>query len=220
MLIDEFGEIMAELGEETKYARFDLALPKATETEHIPQSLIAQRLRNTINDLRKGQKVTKLNEQFDIVTISICDEIVVTFKSIYYKYVDPSNAIFMINISSRLRKTSTEQLDHDYYTKLRESQASNGVQRADSDVSLASLNTSIARRDMKYSVINADLQVYLTRNPNSTEKEVLKWVLKQLIIPMERNVSEIANLMNDSFSRFKTSQQQLFFKLCEMKTLQ
>ena len=57
---------------------------------------------------------------------------------------------------------------------------------------------------MRYSVINADLQEYLTNNPNLSEKQVLKWMLKQIMKPMERNVAEIAKLMNDSFLRFKT----------------
>ena len=212
---------MGELGEETKYARFDLTLPETREKQRIPQSLIAQRLRNTITDLRRDQENEKLDQQFDIVTLSICDEILATFKCIYYKYVDPNNAIFMINISSRLRKTSTEQLDHEYYNRLRESKVVSGndeIGRGESDISLVSLSGS--GRDMKYSVINADLQEYLTNNPNLSEKQVLKWMLKQIIIPMERNVAEIANLMNDSFSRFKTSQQELFFKLCEMKPIQ
>ena len=53
-----------------------------------------------------------------------------------------------------------------------------------------------------------------------TQHKMFKWLLQMIIVQFERSVGEIAYLMNDSFSRFKRGDTDLYMKLSQLSSVE
>ena len=165
-------EIFDQLVQENpKGMGFDLAMPKISQNDlqtefgskelnsgsgsggdhDLPVSMIAKQLFNDSN-------------------------VIVAFKSLYRKYIDANNAPFMINISSRQRRSLMMSLDNQYYSKTMK--RNNNSNNSD--------GSGIAMIDDEF------------ENNNKSNK----WLLTQVVEKMDITAKEITKLMNDSFLRF------------------
>ena len=116
-----FDDIIQELSEESKHARFNVNLADSQQSynrksqknkninsrfeQFIPESAISQQLFKSLNN------IDMIDSQVSIVS----NHIILAFRSIYHKYIDSYNATFMINISSRHRTQLRNLFDSDYY---------------------------------------------------------------------------------------------------------
>ena len=114
-----FGEIMNQLNKSNVYTKYKLKLPETNSNmnsiHYFPQSIIAQRLNNSLEKFLVDDIDIKDDKFDNSKTLIVCKHIILAFKSIYYKYIDDSDAIFMINVSSPSRNKVTKLLDADYY---------------------------------------------------------------------------------------------------------
>ena len=95
----------------------------------IPESIIAQQLRINLSNVFEERKngihnitINILNHDYGALkaieqknTAEICDTIINAYESLYNKYIDADSAIYMINISSKVRKKLTHLFDPQYY---------------------------------------------------------------------------------------------------------
>ena len=170
----------------------------------------------------------------DIISQTVCEKIIIAFRSMYRKYIDSYNATFMINISSRNRDKLMKLFDSDHYhTLLRQER------RASSMKSVASLNEllqfwkeSLNESKKNYnqnvdnkSQINHQLKQYIDDKTKESmqdgnaiffESELYYWILKKVMLAMEPSVFEISSLMSDSFTRFKNQQRELYQEIAEI----
>ena len=184
MLKEFFGEIMENLSQESKLARFNLVLPeKKTEKGEIPESIMCQRLRNDLNEIKE-------NGPIDNVNVLMCEKIILAFSSLYNKYINSQNAIFMINISSNNRSKLTHLFDKNYYKMMIKRQTTN-------------------ERKINHNNSNEMSFIKLMVESNANDDQLITMLLREIIINTESSVLEISALMNDSFSRFKTDNREL-----------
>ena len=136
-------------------------------------------------------------------------KIIQAFVSLYIKYIDPNGACFMINISSRRRQLLIQLLDANYYYRVHL-----GRHRATSgSLTIFSRKKQINQKQptcwiceqwkSKTTVVSAKGIKLENELVNLNIAIDHKWLFQQLIIPMDSAAREIANLMKDSFSRFK-----------------
>ena len=169
-------------------------------------------------------------------------EIIDTFRQLFQKYVDAQRAVFMINISSGKRNELMRLFDTRYYNSFKMKQNkinSQGVsntkrifnvslltQRSNQLASGSDRNDANAVRQR--SMINEKLDERILRlkssatsdfnNETELQRAVLKWLLLTIMETFEGSVREIAFLMNDSFSRFRTNHNDLYDKLRRFST--
>ena len=62
------------------------------------------------------------------------------------------------------------------------------------------------------------LKDYINQNINIAEKELFKWLLRQLVFKFEPSIYEVSGLLNDSFSRFRKKYKDQYYQLCEKVT--
>ena len=87
---------MKELSKESKYARYHLLLP----TE-IAQSMIAERLNNELTEYfnkRNKMSIHNNTRKIDKISEIICNKLILSFESLYIKYIDSNKSTFEINI--------------------------------------------------------------------------------------------------------------------------
>ena len=224
-----FQYILNELINAPNGAKYDLKLPRNDE---MPQSMIANMLNNSLK--QDANDRLQLNNINDDELLIICETIIIAFRSIYYKYIDAANAMFMINISGRKRNAVYKLLDCRYYLQDQRKHSSSTNTNKNSNKKsiwqdILRLNTftqhynySIVDSNDK-SFINDQLQDYiqlLKYNKSLTKKEcfnkIFEWLLSRLMTNMEPCVEEISILINDSFGRFKTKQKDTYNKLCHL----
>ena len=163
----------------------------------------------------------------DKLSVDLGYTIIDTFVELYGKYI-ASSSEFEINIQSNTRHTLECMLDSHFFAmwsinsqhkpeialkkqpsvtahevslwdRLRyESMVHWKVNRANS-----SMNVVKQIESSHKTLIKAEFEKFREITADITERELLEWLIKQLIEPTEMAVREIAHLMNDSFSRFR-----------------
>ena len=151
--------------------------------------ILSQLISNNKRDMGFDVKMPKISQsllnesgddQFDLPLSKIAIKLYhdknvrIAFKSLYNKYINGTNAPFMINIGSRQRNSLMELFDCRYYQKVVLAQTNN-------------VNSKIALIDDQF-----------VENNQSME-----WLLKCIITQMDVAANEITQLINDSFRRFK-----------------
>ena len=174
-----------------------------------------------------------LNRKADIKSKHICDDIITAFVQIYNKYIKDECAIYMINISSSKRKKIEYLLDHDLFEKLENDDDIFDVEHVENDdenmetatctrtkfsfkFSL-SRSSKQAKDRKKMTFVKQKLETYIKENVmivNIKEFDLIEWLLRTIMIPMDENLIEIVFLINDSFTRFKMQNKELFDCLC------
>ena len=183
-------------------------------------------------------------KKMDIISERICDKIIKAFERLYDKYICDKNASYMINISSRNRKNLKHLFDANYYKSQLDKQQSKSKlnmnmnnNNGGTGNSRNSRNSSRMRFSIKFSIVGyrnnissqrgkgnmktrmkAELKKFLKENINDdgkTEADLIKWLLEQILFPFDESFKEIVFLMNDSYTRFKTQNRQLFVELCQ-----
>ena len=192
----------------SKYARHDLKLP-----QEIPKSMIAEKLNKELNNLISDVNNTNknINNKVDAISILICEKIIIAFHSMYNKYIDPNNAIFMINISSRNRDILNNLFAENNYNNDRSRSRSYSIDL----IKRRFFHAKQAQQNSKMLTITHEINYFITENINCLESILFKWILSKMIFAMERSVREISGLMNDSFKRFKRKHRQQFYDLCK-----
>ena len=158
-----------------------------------------------------------------IIAVQLCVEkdIICAFKRLYCKYIDPNNACFMLNISSMNRESLITLLDSKYYNNHIRKQYSSKLVATKSIKQLLTFGgngngngngnsggTNI-NNDNDNSNINKSLCSEKKNDRSMIDEEYEKhneskeWLVKQLLIEMDRVAIEISQLMHDSFTRFK-----------------
>lgn len=161
----------------------------------------------------------------DKVSLEIGYVIIDTFVELYIKYIAQSSE-FEINIQSNTRHTLECMFDSHFFAmwslnsqhkpevslKKQASVTANEISlwdkiRYESMVHLnrtkSSINVVKQIESSHKTLIKAEFEKYHEITQDITERELLQWLIKQLIEPTELAVREIARLMNDSFSRFR-----------------
>ena len=191
--------------------RFDVKLPPSIEDTNkdkqnhdknfIPHSQIASKLKLSLSD------ENHMNQ---------CNDIILAFQQLYRKYIDASNATFMINISSRNRNMLRDLYDSKYFTRNYSNSTSKSQSMVENSVNInqSNLNSccllNIQFNEYLNSISNSNSNINDDKDPDDVKQLVYKWVLFQTISNMEPSVREISNLMNDSFNRFKMNQELVF----------
>ena len=97
-----FKDTINELIDKANGPKYNLKLPKDDE---MPQSMIANMLNNSLKQHSHNRlQLNNINNDDEQLLI-ICETIIIAFRSIYYKYIDAANAMFMIKICGRKRNT-------------------------------------------------------------------------------------------------------------------
>ena len=234
----EFSDIMDVLEKELNLHTMDVKLPvpqdgrsrsssnskMPDDTNYIPESLIAQKLRNGLQSNANNE--TK------------CVHIINAFKLIYGKYVDDKNALYMINISSANRKKLKHLFDHKYYQHEMKQKENSDKKRKSLSLSL-SLSLSIKSKTKHKHQMQSELEIDNVINKNNTfvinmnndfsflnqelktkiheiqskhmtvqdeENDLISWLLRRILIAMKPVIVQIGNLMGDSFDRFVVKQ--------------
>ena len=134
-------------------------------------------------------------------SLIVCDKVIFAFELLYRKYIDPKNAVFMINISANNRKVIMSLFDRTYN---------------DDDHNNNHNDPHNSKRSYhKMVFIKRLLKNECKRNPHYLEKDLLKWLLARLIINVEKSVYEISSIMHDSISRFENEKAQLVADITE-----
>ena len=191
-------------------------------TEHKTRSIAST---DSTND--DDVHVLQFNRKLDIISENICGNIILAFSQIYDKYIDDDGAVYMINISSRNRNRLKYLFDVYYYktqTGKKNIENINNRHVKTSTKFSFKLTFGMTRSvaiDKKNAMcfVKEMVKNYFKNSSNpendKTEFELLEWLFKTIINPMDAALLEIVFLMNDSFSRFKTQNRELFHQLCE-----
>ena len=235
MLHELFDKVLKEMIQECKHVGFSLILP---DDKSIPQSRIAQTLHEKLiliinesgnsNDNDNGNdsgnvsgndknKAVENNSIVGKKNKKICLQIIDTFRQLFDKYIDSRHAVFMVNVSSRNRENLIKLFDTHYYNHNynRNSQNKNNSHGILSNG--AKLMKKMSKRliidneiEMKRSVINDNLDEKCSQ---LNDDDLIKWLLLTIMQQFEANVREITFLMNDSFSRFRIDENELYLRL-------
>ena len=179
---------MENLSKQSKLARFTLALPPTkTEEGEIPESIMCQTLRNNLNQI---EDIREMKQENNVI---ICEKIILAFESLYNKYIDSQNAVFMINISSNNRNQLTHLFDKNYYKMMIKRQTTNerkiiGIAQQDNNKDMSFIKSMV--------------------KSHCDDIDLIQTILREIIVATESSVLEIAALMNDSFTRFKIDNRQ------------
>ena len=146
----------------------------------------------------------------DALYVKMCEKIIVCFESLYRKYIDSSNAIFEINISSKQRQDLIHLFDTQYYRRLINSSnyksgsgsGSGGNNSVDSPKVAKLVIKSYKNDSVNMSVIKQELNDLVAGEKEMNEYRLVKFLLKKIIYNVEMSVCEVSTLMNNSFIRF------------------
>lgn len=257
--MDKTSEIMKHLNE-SGICRFQVSLPpskmnasSARNEQLIPCSRIAQQLETELLNIAVANRNNYVSDEEEkrsptitITTIGNTDNcdmdwkpimiIIDTFRQLYNKYIDPNNAVFMLNISSNNRQNLTHLFDNDYYNSAIKNRNKNGNKNhsRNGKSSIFSINliksvtdsltkneTELDKVEIVRSFINEELEKRFKKFKNTnndintivSQNEILQWLLGTILQQFERTAIEIGLLMNDSFSRFARNDNQLYQKL-------
>ena len=217
----KFGDIINELSENNTDMRYTIKLPEARkysvgvsasedEDDCIPYSQIANKLEMSLNNHMN-------NENNDDNILNICHAIILSFQQLYMKFVDASNATFMINISSLNRRQLYQLYDVHYYRQYLKNNGSssnnnnienNNGNKANRQASNLKLFEKLGFNCALDLVCFEYLETVHSSEKNASDVKthvMYAFVLKQRITSIDSSVQEIARLMNDSFSRYKRS---------------
>ena len=156
---------------------------------------------------------------------NICHEIIDTFRQLFDKYIDARYAVFMVNVSSHNRDNLIKLFDTHYY-KVNYNDNDNHNDNVNSKGIISSgmklmkrfsktfvdVNSNSSQIETQRSLINDKLDEKCCQLGGDTN-DLIKWLLVIIMEQFEANVREIAFLMNDSFSRFRANESELFQKL-------
>lgn len=198
----------------------------------IPESIIASELRNKIETwTRNDYEMNNIdsnnnnNRKIDITSEKICSAIILSFIQIYNKYVSDDSAIYMINISSLNRKKLKFLFDSSHYYRTTGMDNDDNSSKLQKQMSLRRLSFKWGREERSQhrnmSFIKQELKDYLKEssklgNNEKTHQDLIQWLLTKMLLPMDSALLEIIFLVNDSFTRFKGQNRQLFNQLCDM----
>lgn len=200
----------------------------------IPESLIAQQLRNNLNKLIIIDNINSNsinNKKIDIISENVCGEVIISFILLYNKYINDESATYMINISSRNRNKVKYLFDTNYYRN--DKKKRNSKHRYSFEqIAITTKNRLFVNKNNNVdnnsdnvngmSYIKQELKQYLknintsNKNDNNNNNEYLlyQWLLERILLEMDKCLLEIIFLMNDSFGRFKMQNEALFYQLC------
>ena len=201
----------------------------------IPTSQLASQLNE---ELTGYGNVVKENGKINRDTRNICKYIIHTFMLLYDKYVSDASH-FMINVSSRSRNRLKQHLDVRYY----QIQMKNGGFQLPKTNSLRKGNykkdtlpppvltlANVASKsqddiknsdgsggniEFKHTMMLKKFDDYVNNGQDLKQNELYEWLLTILIENTERAVRETAELMKDSYLRFKTDT-DVFDKVLEL----
>ena len=209
-------DIMNEIYNEYKYKiKFDLDLPPTSATsaasataasdEYIPESRISQELRakfiTTLN-IDDNFNEDENDRSYANLHATITSIIIDAFRKLYYKYVDSKIAMFMINISSENRKSLTNLF--------RQRSESDDIDTYNNNNN----NNNNITNDIENLLEKYIKETFTNENIEINDKQIIKWVLCKIMIPMETSVMEITLLLGDAFTRFKSPRNDVFQRLC------
>ena len=244
-----------KLMKENKSVAFDVTLPEVTSSLFINKLENLKLEDNSNQNLNpKIKNKNKDNKKDKLVMVdndSECDEkdhitkipisliakqlfsdlnVINGFRSLYTKYIDPSNASFMINISSQNRQNLINLLDSRHYQRLHQTRrkvpsvralirkVSRGQSLRDLGLNEQIKDNSDGDNDVKEDSAQSEQRVkkkkksgkdyslvneQYERHKYKNRTNAMEWLLKTLTIDMDLAAKEISVLMNDSFTRFK-----------------
>lgn len=198
-----FPELMTQLMTDHREMKYELQLPDENQsnnsaTKKIPASNIAKVLKKWL-----------INKQArDAVEIG--HGVIDCFRLLYLKYIDSSNADFMVNIKSETRQTLTIMLDCLYFMRIQRINSNkNNNHNSDASASLSVNVNGLSDNNIPKSFINIEFDKYTSKNEeNATNEMVIEWLLKHIMFEMESAVLQVSALMNDSFIRFKSNDEE------------
>ena len=203
------------------------------ENEYIPESVMAKKLRNELaglNILINNESSESGNNSNSNVTVhvsEICNSISVAFESLYNKYVNSQSAIFEINIASRNRLNWMRLFDTSSYHRKHQSviYSTLSILTIDNRNSNDNKNNNGNNKNSKNNKNETKTMNFLREEVkkrydeasknNENGKEILVWMLNEIMETVEPSVHEISVLMNDSFSRFLRDNQDFVATLHE-----
>ena len=169
--------------------------------KYIPESIIAQKLRDLLATLVKQQREKERE---------ICEAIIDAFEALYSKYIDSNGAIYMINISSQNRSNLMKLFDTSYCTRQRHIQTGSRsigfVQNNDKSMDNESQNMTLIKQELNR----------LDKNNINAKNGSLEWLLGQIIGNFESAAVETAVLLRQAFFRFKRDKYDLYQDLCNL----
>lgn len=165
--------------------------------------------RNNSRDTKAGENANNTEnvqletKQVNSISVKMCEEIITCFESLYRKYIDSSGAIFEINISSSQRQDLTELFDSQYYRRMINSNKNNKDKKFVIDsYKNDNLNMSMIKQELNDFVAQQQEQNEEEEEEEIDESELIKFLLKKIIIKMEASAREMSSLMHNSFVRF------------------
>lgn len=193
--MEQHSSLAQLIANNKKSMGFNIPFPDISKGDKtIPVSSIALKLMNAQNDNDNDND----EQQASIIE---------AFVELYAKYIDASNACFMINISSQHRDALEHLLDKNYYFKIHSQRVRRRHSKNQQSTSLnmlklqqddSSISTNV--NDVKVTCL---IEYEFNKRKNQEMSPALECLLEKLIVPMDNAAREIAALMNDSFSRFR-----------------
>lgn len=190
--------ILTQLMETNRLMQFNLMLPESQPLG--------------IKQKRKNKTLNKMAIPYSLIAqqLTIDKNIISAFKSLYNKYIDSIHAPFMINIASKQRQVLTYSLDDNYYKQemkhLRVGSASSVAKTPKIKLMATSISTNDENKTRQDLDGNSNI-----KNKSFIDDEwkangdSIEWLLKRLIIEMDRAALEVSQLINDSFQRFRAN---------------
>lgn len=195
------ASMMTEIYDQFKRdLKFDMVLPPTLQDNvpsgrYIPESRISQELRTKLQTILNGNDDNDNDNKDTVLFVNLYPKmtsiIIDEFRKLYLKYVDTHHAMFMINIAGRNRHALSNLL---------RPHSTSGAHSNGNGNSISGIDDRMTQY-IEEMFTNKQIEI--------NDKQIIKWVICKIMIPMESSVREISALLNDSFSRFKVSHNDL-----------